>query len=546
MLLLLIAIARCDSPEKKRDAQVRTLGVEEITDYSALCVGEIVDEGSGTIAHSGIELNDGKGYVKYPRTISAGKKFAVKFTNLSPETTYKYRAYVDDGTVQYGAEKQLTTLSAVRSKAVIDPITITGNSVIVSCFDVPDKYKRWGIYYGTDVSPSSSKKEASMKDIVIEGFKPNTTYHLLPYFIVGSKEIFMDELSFTTLDPAQPLKPNVHNMHPVEQLRFVKYRVARKDEPYYTAYRTLIADADEFLRSDAVNHAVANFNVPGYYSNPEGHKAAAATIAGDSYAAYSTALAYRLSGEQKYGKKSVYYLNAWAEKNTKCSGADGALTMTRAGGGLVTAAELMTDTPLWSDSERNSFATWVQNIYQRAGNGIRNRKNNWADWGRYASILSASFLSDFDEANENIRLIKSDLFLKIAPDGHMPEEVTRNADGTWYTYFSLSPMTAACWIAYNMTGENIFEMVSPEGASIEKAINYLLYYIKNPGEWPWYHKNTAGHPHSWPGNLVEAMHGIYKNPDYTGYVAGSRPIIYKDHHFTWTFPTLMPLSLTGY
>jgi hypothetical protein len=128
----------------------------------------------------------------------------------------------------------------------------------------------------------------------------------------------------------------------------------------------------------------------------------------------------------------------------------------------------------------------------------------------------------------------------------MPEEVTRNADGTWYTYFSLSPMTAACWIAYNMTGENIFEMVSPEGASIEKAINYLLYYIKNPGEWPWYHKNTAGHPHSWPGNLVEAMHGIYKNPDYTGYVAGSRPIIYKDHHFTWTFPTLMPLSLTGY
>ena len=49
------------------------------------------------------------------------------------------------------------------------------------------------------------------------------------------------------------------------------------------------------------------------------------------------------------------------------------------------------------------------------------------------------------------------------------------------------------------------------------------------------HKTLAGSP----GNLLEAMHGIYGDEKYSDYVAGARPLIYPAHHFAWTFPTLM-------
>lgn len=546
LLPAIIIFLVCDKADAKSSAQVETTEAVHITDYSALCKGRIINQGSGTISRYGIELDDGSGYSQHYRTMTSGNDFGVQFTRLSPNKTYRYRAFIDDGTLQYGEEKQFTTLSSLEATISIDPVTITNSSAIVY-FSLYDRYKEWGVHYSeTDVtSDDPLKKESSQANIIIDGLKQNTTYHILPYAIGNDSQItYLDKFSFKTGGTSDNTESGVHNMHPVAQLRQVKYSIVKRIEPYHTAYRSLIREAEEVIDQD--DNALSDFYVPGYYSDKEGHRAAVAALVDDSYAAYANALAFRLSGEKKYGEKAIYFLKAWAVKNKTYSGPDGALAMTRAGCGLMIAAELMSDTELWNIQERNQFKTWVTNVYQKAGNSIRTRKNNWADWGRYASMLSASFTENKAAANENIRLIKSDLFDKIAPDGHMPEEVVRDGTGTWYTYFSLSPLTAAVWVAYNMTGENIFELESEGGASIKKAVDYILYYSINPTEWPWHNNPEGGTPHKWPGNLVEALYGIYKDPSYRNYVIGSRPIIYKDHHFTWTFPTLMPLSLTGY
>ncbi|SFS69237.1 Alginate lyase [Porphyromonadaceae bacterium NLAE-zl-C104] len=550
ILLLSIGTISCeDTPEAKRSAQVETLEVVDITDFSAMCRGRIIDEGSGTVSRYGIELDGGSGYVKHFRTEISGNNFGVQLTGLSQNTLYRYRAYIDDGTVQYGEEKQFTTQSGVQFSASIDPISITRNSAIVDFTSVVDRSKEWGVYYSESEATTGDpvKKESSQASIIIEGLKNNTTYHILPYVVSNNSEtFFLEKSSFTTTDNSGNSGPDVHNMHPISQLRHVKYQVVKRVEPFLTAYNRAISDADLSIDLEQQEKAMSDFYVPGYYGNEKAHRAAAKNLTDDSYGAYVNALAFRLSGDKKYAEKAVYFLNAWSNKNTTYSGPDGALTMTRAGSGLVIAAELMTGTKEWSAAERNQFSHWVINVYQRAGNSIRNRQNNWADWGRYASILSASFTENRAAANENIRLMKSDLFVKIAPDGHMPEEVPRGVTGTWYTYFSLSPLTASAWIANNITGENLFALESGEGASIKKAVDYILYYSINPSEWPWYDNPERGTPNKWPGNLVEALYGIYKDQSYISYVSGSRPIVYNDHHFTWTFPTLMPLSLTGY
>ena len=332
-------------------------------------------------------------------------------------------------------------------------------------------------------------------------------------------------------------------MHPEVQIAFVKKQIEQKQEPLSMACRQLIATADSVL--SIPHHALEDFSVPGYYQNPEGHQRNSKSLQTDAFNAYCCALAYRLSGEKKYGGKACELMNVWAKVNKKYSDFDGTLVMSYSGNAMVMAAQLMSESDLWGKADHDLFDQWLINVYRKACNEIRSRSNNWADWGRFGSTLCAVYFDDRDELNENIRLIKSDLFHKIAPDGSMPEETRREGNGIWYTYFSLAPMTAACWLIYNATGENLF-VLENNGVSIKSAIDYMLYHNQHPDEWKWFRNPRTGPENRWPGNLLEAMSGIYQDAQYVDFVKPNRPFMYPEHHFAWSFPTLMPLSLTGY
>ena len=214
--------------------------------------------------------------------------------------------------------------------------------------------------------------------------------------------------------------------------------IGRKQEPYHTAYVQLIRYADSIQQ--VTHHARNDFAVPGYYVKPEEHRANSLALQQDAFAAYCSALAYRLSGKKRYGEKACYFMNAWATINKKYSEPDGPLVMSYSGSAFLMAAELMDDTSVWDADEMQLFKDWVTSVYRKATNEIRERKNNWADWGRLGSLLAASFLDDKEEIERNIKLIKGDLGDKIASDGHMPEEVRRGKNGLWsvsYTHLTL-------------------------------------------------------------------------------------------------------------
>jgi hypothetical protein len=334
-------------------------------------------------------------------------------------------------------------------------------------------------------------------------------------------------------------------MHPQQQIDFVKLKVAQQQQPYYNAYLQLISSANAAFNH--TTHALADFAVPGYYVNATMHQKNSMGLQSDSFDAYACALAYHISGLQtKYAEESLRFLKAWADLNTKYSDFDGSLVMAYSGPGMVIAGELLYNYNGWNPVDREKYFQWVRNVYLKASNEIRLRTNNWADWGRLGSILSAHLLDNPQEVAENIRLIKSDLFHKIAPDGHMPEETKRGDNGIWYTYFSLAPITAACWVAYQTTKENLFTNFAQGNASLKQALDYLYYYNINPGQWPWFVNPNKGSPSSWPGNLLEAMAPIYGDDRYVDYVKAARPLIYRTHHFAWAFPTLMRVQLGVY
>ncbi len=328
-------------------------------------------------------------------------------------------------------------------------------------------------------------------------------------------------------------------MHPQTQIDFVKQQLKNKDARYTAAYQQLIQYATD--AGNHPDHALDDFNVPGYYTDAQGHRTNSQSLQSDAFDAYASALAYRLTGEKKYAVEALRFMNAWAYKNEKYSNADGSLVMAYSGTAMVMAGDLLKNSKEWKKTDRAQFELWLRNVYRKACNEIRNRQNNWADWGRLGSILTAAFLNDSGEIQENIRLIKSDLFDKIADDASMPHETKRGNNGIWYTYFSLAPITAACWIAYQSTGENLFTL--QQGTrSLKSAMDYLYYYNLHPDEWTWFDGPRQGTPDKWPGALFEAMSDIYNEQKFSDYVRPGRPVIYNIHHFAWVFPTLMPVQ----
>lgn len=335
-------------------------------------------------------------------------------------------------------------------------------------------------------------------------------------------------------------------MHPRAQINFVRQQVRLKREPWLSAFNQLKVQADSALI--AGHHALEDFHIPGFYFDKEGHRRNSEALNSDGFHAYSCALAWQLTGSKKYGDKAIMLLNAWASINKKYSEADGPLVMTYMGASLVIAAELMRNYSEWKSKDREQFKHWLESVYRKAACSISSRKNNWGDWGLYGAMLADYYLDNSPAIAQHIWQLKMDLPAKIADDGHLTEEVKREANGIWYTYFSLTPVTGAFWIAYNATGENLF--FSGEGKSVKKALDYLLYYNQHPQKWPWYPSPRQGKPEDarsfWPANLIEAMSGLYKDEAYETYVEGYRPLMFAARHYVWTYPTLMSVRIGDY
>jgi rhamnogalacturonyl hydrolase YesR len=330
-------------------------------------------------------------------------------------------------------------------------------------------------------------------------------------------------------------------IHSADQLDETRQMVFQEQQPWKDASDDLLLRANGDEGMGRSSHAIADFNVPGYYIDPEGHIRASEALNGDGWAAYACALAYQLTGDPVYAQKSIELLNAWAYLNTRYSGADGALVMSYAGVSLAFAGDLIWSSDLWDPADRDQFRRWVSTVLRSAGDGIKTRPNNWGAWGTLAVIASDYLLDDVAGVDAEVARLQSRIDTSIALEGYLPDETSRGDRGIWYTYFALAPLTAGCQIAWNARGVDLFHY-----GRLHLAVDYLFYYSLHPDQWPHYggQQVLLPTPDNWPGNLFEAMVRIYNAPDYENWIAATRPHVLKGHHYAWTVPTLMrPLAL---
>ena len=339
-------------------------------------------------------------------------------------------------------------------------------------------------------------------------------------------------------------------LHSQLQISITKQKIQQNMQPWENAYNELIARANGYLSHSS--QAVEDFHAPGYYSDPEGSLAAKRLIQGDGVAAYTLALSYQLDDgidRTRYADKAVELLNSWATINKTVSGVDGPEYMCTGGIGLIHAADLVWNYDGWNVADRDNFTDWVNSVFQGAANAIIGESFNWGCWGTMASISAAYLVDDQETIDHVIELIKNRIRDTIESDGHLPYETRYGAKGLWYTYYALAPLTAACQVALNASGVDLFHYTSPNGRNIKMALDCLFYYSEHPDEWPYYDGELSSipNPHSWPGNLFMAMAAIYDGDNYKDWVTSLGPVYdstwWDVLHITWYFPVLMqPLS----
>ncbi|MDR6555253.1 alginate lyase family protein [Paenibacillus qinlingensis] len=330
-------------------------------------------------------------------------------------------------------------------------------------------------------------------------------------------------------------------------IAFTSSKVTANQSPWNSAYTSMLADANAGLL--VTSHATATWNIPNAYSDPTGHQAGKLPMEIDAKAAYSTALAYRYTGNTAYANKARDLINSWATTNTNITGSDAPLVTAYLAVGLIKAAEIIKGYSGWSSTDQNQFIAWVTNECLNKWDAIGQR-NNWWDWSLYAQLSFYHFTDNSTAFAAEVANLKTQIDTSIDSQGFITDETTRGANAMWYHYFALAPITAAAEIVYNDTGEDLYNWTSPNGKSIKLALDKYFYYVNgHVAEWPYGGTQNFANPmvaNKWPVDLFEAMAEVYQDPNYESYVAPYRPITANVNSnsgyylsYSWMYPTLL-------
>ncbi len=148
-------------------------------------------------------------------------------------------------------------------------------------------------------------------------------------------------------------------------------------------------------------------------------------------AAYATALAYLYNGNPVYAEKAREVLNAWADKDTRFSGADSGLQLGSYFNPMLYAADILMNYDGWTAEERAKFESWWRLRVLENGEVIetmRVKDNNWKDAGILGVITAAVVFEDRALLEEALIQQISYLYPRTVEWEDLPSSVVAETD----------------------------------------------------------------------------------------------------------------------
>ncbi|WP_069767477.1 alginate lyase family protein [Streptomyces sp. LUP30] len=203
------------------------------------------------------------------------------------------------------------------------------------------------------------------------------------------------------------------------QLDFVRDKVNAAAQPWKGAFDQLLASKYADLNRTPAPRAVVEC---GSYSNPN-H--GCTDEREDALAAYTDALAWYVTRDERYAKKAIALMDAWSGVIKDHTDSNAPLQTGWAGSTWPRAAEIVkyTYSGSWTNSGR--FAAMLRDVYLPEVINGSNSNGNWELSMTEAAIGISVFLEDrtsYDKAMAKFRA-RTAAYVYLASDGELPKTV---------------------------------------------------------------------------------------------------------------------------
>ncbi|MFD9072028.1 alginate lyase family protein [Streptomyces lasiicapitis] len=209
------------------------------------------------------------------------------------------------------------------------------------------------------------------------------------------------------------------------QLDFTREKVNAGAQPWKGAYDQMMGSKYVSLSRTPKPRAIVEC---GSYSNPN---YGCTDEREDAIAAYTTALAWYVTRDERYAKKSIELMDAWSATIKDHTNSNAPLQTGWAGSSWPKAAEIIkhTYTGNWANSGR--FATMLRNVYLPKLINGSNSNGNWELSMMEAAVGISVFLEDkasYDKAMAKFRT-RTAAYVYLTSDGALPKTVpSQNLD----------------------------------------------------------------------------------------------------------------------
>lgn len=209
------------------------------------------------------------------------------------------------------------------------------------------------------------------------------------------------------------------------QLDFVRTKVNAGAQPWKGAFDQMTASKYADLNRTPKPRAVVEC---GSYSNPN---YGCTDEREDAIAAYTDALAWYITRDERYARKAIELMDAWSAVIKDHTNSNAPLQTGWAGSSWPKAAEIIkhTYTGSWANSGR--FATMLRNVYLPEIINGSNSNGNWELSMMEAAVGISVFLEDkasYDKAMAKFRT-RTAAYVYLASDGDLPRTVpSQNLD----------------------------------------------------------------------------------------------------------------------
>ena len=225
-------------------------------------------------------------------------------------------------------------------------------------------------------------------------------------------------------------------------------------------------------------------------------------VAQMGYNVQTLALAYYLTGDEKYAARAAKQLKAWfLDPETMMTPHLRFSQLVRGnpeerGSGIIDtrwfieatqAAGLLRGSNAWTTADNDALKLWFKNYLSwltTSPNGAHEReaKNNHGSWYAAQTAAYALFIGDTARARQIAEGAKARIGWQIQPDGNQPIEMERTRS-MHYSGFNIEALSRVAEIGRTQ-GVDLWNYTAPNGGSLKAAIDHLAKYIASGEKWP--------------------------------------------------------------